>query len=170
MGDIFRPMSWRQIGSRYSCERGFTLLEVVLAVALFSILAAIALPNWTALVPGFRLSGAGRQIQSELHRTKARAVSGNSDFRLVFASTNYAIERRSSASWEATGEKKPFPDGIEIRSVTVSGLGFTPRGTPTPGTGGTVKLCNGTGVGRNVVVGSTGRVRICKPDSCNGSC
>jgi Tfp pilus assembly protein FimT len=153
-----------------SDEVGFTVLEVVLAMALCSILAAIAIPNWTALLPGFRLSGAGRQIQSELHRTKARAVSGNTDFRLVFASTNYAIERRNGASWEGTGEKKPLPDGIEVRSVTVSSLGFTPRGTPTPGTGGTVKLCNGTGGGRNVVVGSTGRVRICKPDSCDGSC
>lgn len=153
-----------------SPEVGFTLLEVILAMALFSILAAIALPNWTALVPGFRLNGAARQIQSEFHRTKARAVSGNTDLRLVFASRNYVIERKNGASWETTGENKPLPDGIDIRSVTVSGLGFTPRGTPTPGTGGTVKLCNGTGVGKNIVVGSTGRVRICKPSSCNGSC
>ncbi len=149
---------------------GFTLLEILLAFAVFSILAAIALPRWSALLPGFRLSSAARQIQSELQRTKARAAAGNADFRLVFASTNYGIERRDSASWQPTGENKPLPEGIDIKSATVPKLGFTSRGTPTPGTGGTVKLCSATGGGRNIVVGSTGRVRICKPDSCNGTC
>jgi prepilin-type N-terminal cleavage/methylation domain-containing protein len=151
-------------------DSGFTLLEILLVFAVFSILAAIALPRWSALLPGFRLTSAAHQIQSELHRTKARAVSGNTDFRLIFASTKYVIEKSSGTSWQPTGEDKPLPDGIEIRSATVSRLGFTARGTPTPGTGGTVKLCSTTGGGRNIVVGSTGRIRICKPDSCNGTC
>ena len=149
---------------------GFTLLEILLVLVFFSILAAIALPHWSALLPGFRLSSAARQIQSELHRAKARAVSGNVDFRLAFASTNYGIERRDGTSWQSTGENKPLPDGIEIRSATASRLGFTSRGTPTPGTGGTVKLCSTTGGGTNIVVGSTGRIRTCQPDSCNGTC
>ena len=153
-----------------SHDRGFTLLEIVLAFAVFSILAAIALPRWSALLPGFRLTSAAHQVQSELHRTKARAVSGNTDFRLIFASTKYGVERSNGISWQPTGESKPLPEGIEIRGATVPRLGFTARGTPTPGTGGTVKLCSTTGGGRNVVVGSTGRIRICKPDSCNGTC
>jgi prepilin-type N-terminal cleavage/methylation domain-containing protein len=153
-----------------SHHKGFTLLEVLVAFAVFSILAAIALPRWSALLPGFRLTSAARQIQSELHRTKARAVSGNTDFRLIFATTQYVIERSSGTSWQPTGENKPLPDGIEIRSATVSRLGFTARGTPTPGTGGTVKLCSTTGGARNIVVSSTGRIRICDPDSCNGTC
>jgi prepilin-type N-terminal cleavage/methylation domain-containing protein len=163
-------MAWEHTGDLCLCERGFTLLEILLALAFCGILAAIALPRWSALLPGFRLSSAARQIQSELHRTKARAVSGNTDFRLIFASTNYAIERRNGTSWDSTGEDKPLPNGIDIRSVTVLRLGFTSRGTPTPGTGGTVKLCTTSGGGRNIVVGSTGRIRMCKPDSCNGSC
>jgi prepilin-type N-terminal cleavage/methylation domain-containing protein len=157
----------RTLSSR---DHGFTLLEILLAFAVFSILAAIALPRWSALLPGFRLTSAARQIQSELHRTKARAVSGNTDFRLIFATTQYVIERSSGTSWQPTGESKPLPDGIEIRSATVPRLGFTARGTPTPGTGGTVKLCNTTGGARNIVVSSTGRIRICDPDSCNGTC
>lgn len=149
---------------------GFTVLEILLATAFFSIVAAVALPQWGILLPGYRLMSAARQIQSELHGTKTRAVSRNVDFRLVFASQNYSIEQKNGAAWEPTGETKPLPEGIDIQSATAPKLGFTSRGTPTPGTGGTVKLCNATGGGRNIVVGSSGRIRICKPDSCNGTC
>ncbi|MBI4489694.1 MAG: GspH/FimT family pseudopilin [Deltaproteobacteria bacterium] len=153
-----------------SSDRGFTLVEIVVALALFSILAAIAIPQWGALLPTFRLNSAARQIQSELNRVKARAVSENTNFRLVFLAASYGIERDNGTGYETTGEGKPLPEGIDVRSTTTSTLGFTARGTATPGTGGTVKLCNIKEAGKNVVVSSTGRIRICKPGSCNGTC
>ena len=149
---------------------GFTLVEIVVALALFSILAAIAIPQWGALLPTFRLNSSARQIQSELNRVKARAVSENTNFRLVFLAASYSIERDNGTGYETTGESKPLPEGIDVRSTTTSTLGFTARGTATPGTGGTVKLCNIKEAGKNVVVSSTGRIRICKPGSCNGTC
>jgi hypothetical protein len=109
-------------------------------------------------------------MQSELHRTKARAVSGNVEYRLVFSKIGYAIERRTDTGWEAAGESRELPAGIEVQSTTVNSLGFTTRGTATPGTGGTVKLCNTQGQGKNVIVSSTGRIRTCKPTICNATC
>lgn len=151
-------------------DRGFTLVEIVVALSLFSILLAIAIPQWGTLLPAFRLNSAARQIQSELNRVKARAVSENTNFRLVFLAASYSIERDNGTGYEPTGESKPLPEGIDVRSTTTSTLGFTARGTATPGTGGTVKLCNIKEAGKNVVVSSTGRIRICKPGSCNGTC
>lgn len=152
------------------CGCGFTLVEIVVALSLFSILLAIAIPQWGTLLPTFRLNSAARQIQSELNRVKARAVSENTNFRLVFLAASYSIERDNGTGYETTGEGKPLPEGIDVRSTTTSTLGFTARGTATPGTGGTVKLCNIKEAGKNVVVSSTGRIRICKPGSCNGTC
>ncbi|MFQ5849172.1 MAG: Tfp pilus assembly protein FimT/FimU [Candidatus Binatia bacterium] len=161
---------FRLIAHRILQIRGYTLIEILFALAIFSILAAIAIPDWGALLPGYRLSGAARQVQSELHRTKGRAVSENTNFRLVFSSTSYTIERHNGSNYVPTGEDKPLPVGIDIRSTTSPTLGFTARGTATPGTGGTARLCNTKDAGMNIVVSSTGRIRICKPSSCNGSC
>ncbi|MFQ5542237.1 MAG: GspH/FimT family pseudopilin [Candidatus Binatia bacterium] len=166
---IFPPMVRNPTGLFSLSGRGFTLIEILVALAIFSILAVIALPIWSTLLPTYALNSAARQVQSELHRTKSRAVSENTRFRLVFSSTSYSIDRDNGTSYQPIGENKSLPEEIDIRSTTATTLGFTARGTPTPGAG-TVKLCNTKDEGQNIVVSGTGRIRVCKPSSCDGSC
>ena len=149
---------------------GFTLLELLVALALVTILAAFSVPHWGTLLPTYRLRSAARQLRSELSRIKMKAASETARFRLVFSASKYSVQRREGTTYRPIGEERSLPKGIDIRSTTRSTLGFTPRGTATPGTGGTIKLCNSNGAGTNVVLSSTGRIRICIPDSCNGTC
>ena len=151
------------------CDCGFTLMELLVVLAIFGLMAAIAIPTWMILLPTYSLNSTTRQIQSELNRIKRQAASENVTFRLVFSDTadNYTVERvaGTTTTQQAT---KPLPEQIDVRnSIT---LGFTPRGTATPGTGGTVKLCSSNGRGANIVVNSTGRVRVCKTKACDGTC
>lgn len=155
-------------------DPAFTLLEIIVALAVFSILAAIAIPTWSTLLPVYALNSAARQVQSELHKVKSRAISEYTRFRLVFSTASYKIQKDYSTNgsdYRDTGENKPLAEGIDIRNATQTPtLGFTARGMATPGGGGTVKLCNSKEGGQNIVVSSTGRIRICQPSGCNGTC
>lgn len=151
------------------CGCGFTLMELLVVLAIFGLMAAIAIPTWIILLPTYSLNSAARQIQSELNRIKAQAIAENVTFRLAFSDTadNYAVERIVGTTTTQQGTK-PLPEQIDVRS-SIS-LGFTSRGTATPGGGGTIKLCNSNGRGTNVVLSSTGRVRVCRTSVCDGTC
>ena len=144
-------------------KSAFTVLDLLTALALFGILAAIAIPNWAAQLPTYRLNSAARQIQSELHRVKSQAVAGNTDFRVVFLTPSlYRIEKKIG-TYQPTGENKVLPEGIVYGKVSASNISFTPRGTSTSDT---IRLCNSRSEGKNVIVfGGTGRIRIAS-ESC----
>lgn len=165
---VSSPQARREKPPLLFYDYGFTLMEVLVVLALFGLLAAIAIPTWIILLPTYALNSAARQIQSELNRIKMQAVGENATFRLVFsdAADNYTVERDAGTTTQQG--TKPLPEQIDVlNSIT---LGFTSRGTATPGTGGTVRLCNSKGAGTNVVISSTGRVRVCKTSACNGTC
>lgn len=88
-------MAKRQRRSFLLCRFGFTLLELIVALAIFSVLAAIAIPTWSTLIPTYALNSAARQVQSELHRTKSRAVAENTHFRVVFSAASYKIQKHN---------------------------------------------------------------------------
>jgi type IV fimbrial biogenesis protein FimT len=137
--------------------RAFTLLELLIALAIFTILGAVAIPNWLALLPFYRLNSATRQVQSELHKTKSRAISERASYRLVFSTASYSIEKDDGSGWQSTGENKPLPEGITLGTGSALNLSFTSRGTSS---GGTATLCNTDGRGKSLIVSGAGRIRI----------
>src|SRR3982751_3625956 len=54
---------------------GFTLMETLTAIVIMGILAAIAMPAFTRLLPGIRVSSAARQIATDLQLARMRAIS-----------------------------------------------------------------------------------------------
>lgn len=145
-------------------EAGFTLTEIIVAVAIIAILAAIAIPNWNTLLPTYALNGAARQVQSELSKVKMQAVSENTSFQFNVSTapgTSYEIQRASTPQ-----VTKPLPEGIEITETVI--VSFSSRGTETSEK--TVKLRNSKSVCKHVVVSTTGRIRVCQPSSCSATC
>lgn len=74
----------RRCGNILTDHRGFSLGEILVAVGIFSILAAIAVPQFIAFQPKIRLNGATRQIFSELTWARAKAVNDNSAYVITF--------------------------------------------------------------------------------------
>jgi len=143
-------------------KSGFSIIELVVTLAVMGIIAAIALPSWSSLLPNFALNNSLRQVQSELHNLKMRAAAENVAFQMSYlqGAGGYTIERDSKPL-----QTKPLPQGTSI--IKAGTISFSPRGTAG---GNRVRLSNANGSCKQVVVSATGRIRTCTPTSCAQDC
>jgi prepilin-type N-terminal cleavage/methylation domain-containing protein len=147
---------------RTTTRDGFSTIELLAGMAVMGIIAAIALPNWRSLFPGYALNNSTRQVQSELHHIKMRAAAENIGFQLAYlqGASGYTIQRDSKAL-----VVKPLADGTTITKAGM--ISFSPRGTAGANR---VRLSNTVGKCRQVVVSPTGRVWVCTPSDCGVDC
>jgi prepilin-type N-terminal cleavage/methylation domain-containing protein len=141
--------------------RGFSVIELLIVLAIVGILAGIALPAWNRFLPQLHLSSSARLVHSELQSIRIRSVAENASFRLAYATgaTNIEIQR-DGKTWSI----KPLADGVSI--IKTGSVTFSPRGTAS---GNRVRLMGRDGSCRHVVVSQTGRVRSCK-SACGNDC
>ncbi len=103
-----------------SKTKGFTLLEVIVTIALIGIaaaIAAIALGQW---LPGYRLNGAARDLFNNLHYAHSQAITENRPCAVIFdASTPQGYVVVSSGPDDTLGTA----DDIETRPVSLDGYG-----------------------------------------------
>ena len=144
-------------------RRGFTLLELLIAVALIGVLGAVAVPAVQRQVERWRIGAAARQVVMDLKVARGRAIVGATAHRLRFAvpGAHYQLERqRPGGAYAAAAPATLLPEGVQIADCTAAGdgIGFRPRGHAI--TFGTLVLRNASGDERRVVVDIAGRMRV----------
>jgi len=125
------------------------MTEIMVALAIIGILVKIVLPNFLSWLPVLKLSGAARQIATDLQLARVQAISKNASQVVTFDT--------SAGSYTFGSESRSLPSlfpGITISSA--SNTTFTPRGTATAVT---ITLSDGTNQ-KLVCVKSMGRVAI----------
>lgn len=103
-----RPIFARS--SRVHASRGFTLVELILVMALLVIAVSVVAPNLSGFFRGRTLKGEARQLTALIHQGQSRAVSGGVPMVLWFDPTEqkYGLE-------EEPGYVDKDPDAVEFK-------------------------------------------------------
>ena len=150
---------------------GFTVMELVVVIALAMLVTGIAVPSLMAWLPTLRLSNAARQVATDLQVARMKAISQNTKFRINFVSTTtYRFERdtNNNGTYEIPSEIEsgPFslPEGIDVTTIGAT-WEFQPRGTAASnaGAGSTISSITFQNSGnetKTVEIALVGRVKI----------
>ena len=139
-------------------SKGFTMIELMITLAVLGILVAIAIPSYNSMMPRYRLSGAARLVATDLMRARMQAVKLSTNVTVAFNSStdSYTI---SGGSYSETFNIKSKYSGVELASS--ANPVFHPRGTLDPNINAssvTVTLTNSSGT-KQVEVNIAGRVK-----------
>ncbi len=124
---------------------GFTLSEMITAVAVAGILAAVAAPVASKLVNRYRLSTATSQLAFEIARARMQAVGQNGFIRLRLEGGTYVRQRSvDGVNYVQEGVVMELPSGVVAEVVyPSSGPSFNRQGLAPAST--IIVLHNGAG-------------------------
>lgn len=164
---------------------GFTIIELMITLAVLAVLVAIAAPSFSGLIERRKLHGAGEKLFADLMYAKTEAIKRNDTIRVSFTGNGatwcygMAIDTAcdcTAADCTIDGVLKvtnqdDFP-GVSVQadsSFDGSSTSFTPlRGAANAGN---LQFTVSTGSELGVVVSSFGRVRLCStPDFGHTAC
>lgn len=160
--------------------RGFTLLEMLIALGIMAVVTAFAVPGFTDLLAERRAASAARAYATALRKAQAEAIARNRIVEVLFTAsdpvpanvtTAVATAAASGRRWlvrqTAPSAATDFIDGHSLvdrtPSITIAStagtVGFTPLGRPVDLAGGVVSPLAATVVVR--FTDAPGGRRIC---------
>ena len=144
-------------------DSGFTIVELLVVIAVMGIITAIALPNFMVWLPNYRLKGAIGTLRGDLYNAKILATKRGVQYKVVFSANGYQIQRGTSSSGtftlDATEITRDFSDypGVTVDTTATSDPVFSPRGTSSAVT---ITLKNSQNKTQSISVTISGRIKV----------
>ncbi len=154
---VLRPGKLKIQEMEIMCKNsGFTITELMVTIAVIAILASLAIPNFIAWLPNYRLRSGAEEIQSTLQFARITAIKRNATATVAFDIANETY--RASVGGQAIRGGR-MPAGIDINSAFGgTSVQFDSRGIASAA--GTAVVRNNLGRSRTIRVYITGNSRI----------
>lgn len=146
-------------------DKGFTLVEMMVVIAIVAILSAIAIPNLFSFAAGMKLRSASRDLYSNFQQARIKAIRHNSRWAIRFNASGYQVENcgadnsctvvTDNTIVKTVNMSKEYP-GVSIINTSNVLVEFNSEGFSTAGT---TALANSKGTA-SVAVALTGRIII----------
>jgi prepilin-type N-terminal cleavage/methylation domain-containing protein len=101
-------------------ESGFSVMELCVAMAIFAILASMAIPGTSRWLPNYRIKSAARDLYSNFQLARLEAIRNNREHALVF---NIGAGTYNLVSSGADGDYGTADDPPPVKTVTLSSYG-----------------------------------------------
>jgi type II secretion system protein H len=146
-------------------NKGFTLVEMMVVIAIMAIVSAIAVPNFYSYAAGMKLRSASRDLYSTLQKTRMNAIRQNTRWAVEFTSSTYKVvncgpDNVCGGSGATDNTISTTTNISEYSGVSIpifpGTVEFYPDGTSN---GGTLTFGNSTGHSSQVVISVSGRIK-----------
>ncbi len=161
---IARAASGPVFGPRGS-DAGWSLIDILVAVSVAAIMAAMAVPQVQNVVRNYRLDAAVSSVTGAIQSTRYQAIMRGYPYAIEFdtASRSYQVLNKPPGATDFVTTGGPIPiSGLDKATVSLAaGFQFNPQGTvvPTKGGGSSVQISNGSVV-KTITVSAVGQVRV----------
>ncbi len=128
--------------------KGFTLIELIVTVAIMAILAIIIAPNFKSISQSYELNGSVGSLVDSISRARSQALSLRRATKVVLANSS-AVASDTQFVW--------MPDDKAFyKSTSVTTIGFLPTGALTQSSV-TVVICDSSkSKSKSVTIGRSG--------------
>jgi type II secretion system protein H len=106
-------------------QTGFSLIEMMVIIAIVSIMAGIAIPNLLSYVPNWRLKNAATDLYSNLQLARTTAIKEGSICRVTFSGSP---DQYSVVCKDKTVTLGDYKSGVRFDGLGTASIGFTPSG------------------------------------------
>ena len=140
--------------------RGFTLIEIMVVMAILALMLVLISPNFSTALPGVSLKAAARTLAGSLRHARSRAIALNEEVALAIdvETRRYAIVGgKTSGKLPGKGEIRLFTAQSELIDATSGTIRFFPDGGST---GGGITFIDGERRYRVLVDWLTGQTSI----------
>lgn len=145
-------------------NKGFTLVEMMVVIAIIGIVSAIAIPNFYSYAAGMKLRSASRDLYSTLQDTRMKAIRQNTRWAVEFpsASSYRVVDCGPDNNCSANNVNHSTTNISQYSGITASGafpitFEFTSEGTCNAGT---ITFTDPKLKTSRVEVSLSGRIRI----------